>query len=57
MKFHVFFALSEDMIDDMMKPEFRNYIKELTSSKYRVDLSQKPKETEPVATYRKLHID
>ena len=45
------------MVDDMLKPEFRNQIKELSDPKYGVDLSLKPKEDEPVATYRKLNID
>lgn len=47
----------DDMVDDMLKPEFRNHIKELSDPKYGVDLSLKPKEDEPVATYRKLNID
>lgn len=51
------FYISDDMIADMMKPEFRNYMNELSSGKYKVDLSKKPKEAEPVATYRKLNVD
>lgn len=48
----------EDMIADMMKPEFRNYIKDLTSDKYGVDLEQaKTPGMHPVSSFRKLNID
>ena len=54
-----YFALfiAEDMIQDMMQPEFRNYIKELSSSKYGVDLGQKKQSMPTVASFRKLNID
>lgn len=47
------------MIADMMKPEFRNYIKDLTSSKYGVDIKSKPADPglPHVASFRKLNID
>ena len=40
-----------------MNPEFRNYMKELSSYKYGVDLNLKPQEENPVATYRTLDVD
>ena len=52
--FRFFFA--EEMIADMLKPEFRNYMKEISSSKYTVDLSKKPKTDTPIASYRKLDV-
>ena len=54
---HNFVTFSEDMISDMMRPEFRNYMKDISSSKYGVDLSLKPCDGEPVGTFRKLTID
>ena len=50
---------SEDMIADMMKPEFRNYVKDLTSSKYGVVTDAKPNSNglPHVASFRKLNID
>ena len=41
----------------MMRPEFRNYMKDISSSKYGVDLSLKPCDGEPVGTFRKLTLD
>ena len=49
--------ISEEMIEDMMKPEFREYIKELSSSKYGVDLAKKKQSIPTVASFRKLNID
>lgn len=47
----------EEMIADMMKPEFREYIKDLSSSRYGVDLGQKKQSIPTVASFRKLNID
>ena len=50
--------VSEDMIADMMKPDFRNYIRDITSDKYGVDLEQaKTQGMHPVSSFRKLNID
>lgn len=50
--------IPEQMIEDMMRPEFRNYVVELSSGKYGVDLEKKKKaEMTPVASFRKLNID
>ena len=51
--------ISEDMIADMMKPEFRNYVKDLTSSKYGIVTDAKPNSNglPHVASFRKLNID
>ena len=54
---HNFVPFAEDMISDMMRPEFRNYMKDISSSKYGVDLSRKPCDGEPVGTFRKLTLD
>ena len=51
------FHSAENMIDDMMKPEFRNYILDLSSDKYGVDLDKKKQSSPTVATFRKLNID
>ena len=49
---------SEDMITDMMKPDFRNYIKDITCDKYGIDLEQaKTQSMHPVSSFRKLNID
>lgn len=47
----------EDMIADMMKPEFRNYMKELSGDRYGVDLDKKKQSIPTVASFRKLNID
>lgn len=47
----------EDMIADMMKPEFRNYIMDLSSKKYGVDLERKKQSIPTVASFRKLNTD
>lgn len=47
----------EEMIEDMMKPEFREYMKELSSDKYGVDLDRKKQSIPTVASFRKLNID
>ena len=52
-----FFCISENMIEDMMKPEFRNYIIELSSNKYGVDLDKKKQSIPTVSSFRKLNID
>lgn len=50
----------DDMVSDMMNSDYRDYIKNLSSSKYGVDLSKKPKdlkEQEYVGSFRKLTVD
>lgn len=47
----------EEMIEDMMKPEFREYMKELSGDKYGVDLDRKKQSIPTVASFRKLNID
>ena len=55
--FIVYFAISEEMISDMMRPEFRSYIKDLSSGVYGVDLENKKQSIPTVASFRKLNID
>lgn len=53
-------ALVEEMIADMNTPEFRSYIKNLSSDKYGVDLKARAKDKAseaPVASFRKLNVD
>lgn len=48
------------MIADMQSPEFRNYMKNLSSDRYGVDLKQRKQEKQddpPVASFRKLNVD
>lgn len=46
------------MIADMQSPEFVEYITELSSDKYGVDLKQRKQEPEaPAASFRKLNVD
>lgn len=45
------------MIADMMRPDFRDYIKNLSSSKYGVDLEKRVQDDAPVESFRKLNID
>lgn len=45
------------MIADMMSPEFREYIKDLSSDKYGVDLKERQNDDAPAASFRKLNID
>ncbi|XP_045179417.2 alpha-tocopherol transfer protein-like [Mercenaria mercenaria] len=46
----------DGMLDDMMKPEFREYIKNISSDKYRVDKEKRKANDEPVASFRKLNV-
>lgn len=48
----------EQTIQDMMKPEFRNHIKAISSGKYCVDLEKrKQADKPPEASFRKLNVD
>lgn len=49
----------DEMISDMMDPDYRDYIKNLSSSKYGVNHSLKPKGNvdECVGSFRKLTVD
>lgn len=51
----------DEMIADMQSPEFRNYIKDLSSDRYGVDLKQRKQDIKqddaPVASFRKLNVD
>lgn len=50
--------MPEKLINDMMRPEFRNYIVDLSSGKYGVDLAKKKAaESVPAASFRKLNTD
>ena len=45
------------MIEDMVNSDYRNYIMDLTSSKYGVLHSKKPAADGLVETYRKMTVD
>lgn len=47
----------DEMISDMMSPDFREYIKNLSSDKYGVDVKQRKQDDTPVASFRKLNVD
>ncbi|KAL4229352.1 hypothetical protein ACF0H5_012391 [Mactra antiquata] len=47
----------EDMIADMMRPEFKEHIKSLSSDQYGVDLQLRKQDDAPVASFRKLNVD
>ncbi|XP_060557274.1 alpha-tocopherol transfer protein-like [Ruditapes philippinarum] len=47
----------DDMIADMMTPEFRSYIQNLSSDEYGVDLSRRKKDNPPTESFRKLHTE
>ncbi|XP_052266579.1 alpha-tocopherol transfer protein-like [Dreissena polymorpha] len=50
----------EKMIEDMRRPEFLTYIRDLSSGKYGVDKSRIPAKTSdesPAASYRKINTD
>ncbi|XP_045166171.2 retinaldehyde-binding protein 1-like [Mercenaria mercenaria] len=48
----------EQMIEDMVKPDFREHITEISSEKYKVDLKKrKPTDNPPEASFRKLNVD
>ena len=44
------------MQNEIKKPEVRNEILMMSSSKYGVDLAKKPKDDEPQASFRKLNV-
>ena len=45
------------MIDEMVNTDYRTYIKDITSSKYKVVKSKKPSGENHVGTYRKMTVD
>ena len=49
--------IAEEMIESMMKSEFRSYIKDLTSNKYGIDLEMRKQSIPTVQSFRKLNID
>lgn len=48
-------CLSDAMIEDLTKQEFRDYIKDLSSGKYGIDMKKRKDVDEPAASYRKLN--
>lgn len=46
-----------EMIEDMLSPEFREYMKDLSSENYGVDLKVRKQDDAPVASFRKLNVD
>ncbi|WAR15552.1 TTPAL-like protein [Mya arenaria] len=47
----------DEMIEDLNKPEFIKYIRDLSSGKYGVDKSRVPAQTEVVGSFRKISAD
>lgn len=47
----------DEMIADMNSPSFREYIKDLSSDKYGIDLNNRKQDEAPAASFRKLNID
>ncbi|XP_052212993.1 retinaldehyde-binding protein 1-like isoform X2 [Dreissena polymorpha] len=47
----------DDMLSDLQCPEFCNYMKDLSSEKYGVDLDHLKQNDAPVASFRKLNVD
>ena len=46
------------MVEDMTKTNFYDYIRDVSSSKYGVDLNKRTDmEKEPAASFRKLNVD
>ncbi|KAH3769039.1 hypothetical protein DPMN_170286 [Dreissena polymorpha] len=48
--------ICKNIAKDMAKPEVRAFIKDLHSGQYGVDLSLKPHDDEPQASFRKLNV-
>lgn len=51
------FLISESMIEDMNRPEFKDYIGNLSSNKYGVDRDKIPTTVHTMASFRKLSLD
>ena len=49
--------LSENMIEDMNKPAFKDYIRTLSSDKYGVDRDRIPTSLHSLASFRKISLD
>jgi hypothetical protein len=49
-------CISDSNIEDIQKPEVVQYLQELHSGSYSVDLTQKPDDIE-AASFRKLNVD
>ncbi|KAL4235050.1 Tyrosine-protein phosphatase non-receptor type 9 [Mactra antiquata] len=47
----------DEMINDMHTPQFKAYMKKISSNEYGVDLSLKKGDDTPVASFRKLNVD
>lgn len=45
------------MIADMIKPEFVEYMKNLSSGRYGVDVEKRKMDDAPVESFRKLNVD
>ncbi|XP_045194407.2 alpha-tocopherol transfer protein-like [Mercenaria mercenaria] len=50
-------SIVDEMIEDMMSPEFREYIKDLSCEKYRVDLKERKEDDTPTESFRKLNVE
>ena len=50
---------ADDMVADMMKPEFLDYIRKLNGGEYGVNLDKRAKcrEDVPEESFRKLNVD
>ncbi|XP_053402132.1 uncharacterized protein LOC123548576 isoform X1 [Mercenaria mercenaria] len=49
--------IANEMLEDMMSPEFREYIRDLSSEKYGVDLKERKQDHTPEESFRKLNVE
>ena len=52
--------IADEMLDDMMQPKFCDYIRDISSTKYGIDIGKRDAcgtDQENVASFRKLNID
>ncbi|XP_045191878.1 alpha-tocopherol transfer protein-like isoform X2 [Mercenaria mercenaria] len=50
-------GIIDEMLEDMMVPEFRSYIRNLSSEKHRVDFFKRKRDDQPAESFRKLHAE
>ena len=50
------YVFSEQTVEELQKPEVHDYLARLSSSEWGLDLSKKPTDEGPGATFRRLSV-
>ena len=52
----ILYCIADNLAEDLLNPHVRDFIRDLHSGKYGVDLSLKPEDDIPQASFRKLNV-